>query len=208
MASYSDHRDYRDSRPRARSRSRPPPARPYEYDSAARDRVREDAYLSPNVPYAVPMSCMINRGQTTLTPCTVDDRTGTRTTTAIHTHPSVLRTPQDQRARLAQSFTSADHGHQHPSSKAKLPRSPAKHDPNDHQAKVVMMRRRPREKSIRNLLYKMCQSFSMPKSADIQWCTILRKMLHRQRAYQHLRQAKTRRLQEAGLRGQAILVLT
>jgi hypothetical protein len=57
MASYNDHRDYRDSRPRARSRSRPPPARPYEYDSAARDRVREDAYLSPTVPYAVPMPC-------------------------------------------------------------------------------------------------------------------------------------------------------
>jgi hypothetical protein len=55
MASYSDHRDYRDPRSRARSRSRPPPSRPYEYDSAARDRVREDAYLSPTVPYAVPM---------------------------------------------------------------------------------------------------------------------------------------------------------
>ena len=55
MASYNDHRDYRDPRSRARSRSRPPPSRPYEYDSAARDRVREDAYLSPTVPYAVPM---------------------------------------------------------------------------------------------------------------------------------------------------------
>ena len=65
MASYSDHRDYYDSRSRQRSRSRPPPLQPqYEqydydhYDAVPRTRVREDAYLSPTtVPYAVPMLC-------------------------------------------------------------------------------------------------------------------------------------------------------
>jgi len=61
MASYNDYRDYRDARSRARSRSRPPPSRPYEYDSAPRDRVREDKYLSPTVPYAVTTSSKTDR---------------------------------------------------------------------------------------------------------------------------------------------------
>jgi hypothetical protein len=62
MASFNDYHDYYDSRSRARSRSRPPPppSQPqYEhydqYDSVPRSRVREDAYLSPTVPYVKSM---------------------------------------------------------------------------------------------------------------------------------------------------------
>lgn len=50
MASYNDYYDSYDSRPRARSRSRPQP-RPAD---SARSRVKDEAYLSPTVPYAMP----------------------------------------------------------------------------------------------------------------------------------------------------------
>jgi hypothetical protein len=104
MASFNDYHDYYDSRSRARSRSRPPPLQPqYEHydhhESVPRSRVKEEAYLSPIVPYRIPMSCRTEE-RTILTPWAVGDQTGIHTTIDTHILRNALMTPPEHEAEL------------------------------------------------------------------------------------------------------------
>lgn len=135
-----------------------------------------------------------------LTLCPVDDQTGTPTTIAIHTQHNTLRIPPGQKAQLVRSSRSDDHGHRHPSQRAKLYPLQEKPCRSNRLAEVKRTRHRRRVSSIRNPSFKTYRNSLKPRSVNRSSCPIPRKMHLLTRAYQHHPRARMKR-PEAGRSG-------